>query len=275
MDFLVCLCIGLMSSCLPKNIATFVQDVVSAKHFIASLSFLHPSSSLSHSHSFPSALLILYFIHIRVFLCVWLTRNCGFTVQVPNESEGKRDWDWRAMFLMFYQCLADIWKASLIPLLLFLVSFPVNVTRIFLPPFYHDIHKDRHPVNNLTRYNIPPWLPLHLPITSSWREMKLEGWNAGAVTFLRQFGSANAKSRIVWRDLLCLDLTAPRENTLHYYTIIRSNQALWLDESLSICGDGSNHSFPSNPTLRWNPTVSLWCRRWRLSTLLTSQQPVR
>lgn len=179
------------------------------------------------------------------------------------------------MFLMFYQCLADIWKASLIPLLLFLVSFPVNVTRIFLPPFYHDTHKDRHPVNDLTWCNIPPWLPLHLPITSCWSEMKSEGWNTGAVTFLRQFGSTNGKCRIVWGDLLCLDLTAPRENTLHYYTIIRSNQALWLDESHSICGDGSNHSITPNLTLCWNPTVSMRCRQWRLSTLLTSQQSMR
>lgn len=45
MDFSVCLCIGLMSSCPPKNIPTFVQDVVGAKHFITSLSFLSPSFS--------------------------------------------------------------------------------------------------------------------------------------------------------------------------------------------------------------------------------------
>lgn len=199
MDFLVCLCIGLMSSCLSKNIAPFVQDVVSAKHsFLIHLFLLY----------LYSASLILYFIHIRVFLCVWLWFH-GSNTRWERGRERLRLTC--AMFLMFYQCLADIWKASLVPLLLFLVSFPVNVTRIFLPPFYHDIHKDRHPVNNLTQYNIPPWLPLHLPITSSWREMKLEGRNAGAVTFLRQFGGTNAKSRIVWRDLLCLDLTPPRE----------------------------------------------------------------
>lgn len=184
MDFLVCLCIGPMSSCLSKNIAPFVQDVVSAKHFITSFSFLDPSFS---SFSLFCFTYFVFYSHPCFPLRLTYTQLWFHGSNTRWERGRERLRLTCAMFLMFYQCLADIWKASLIPLLLFLVSFPANVTRIFLPPFYHDIHKDRHPVNSLTRHNIPPWLPLHLPITSSWREMKLEGRNAGAVTFLRQF----------------------------------------------------------------------------------------
>lgn len=77
--------------------------------------------------------------------------------------------------------------ALLFPLWLFIVSFPVNVVRISLPPPLHRthqiFHKDSHPVKSWTWCNILPWLLLRLPITASWTETKLEGRNAGRVMF--------------------------------------------------------------------------------------------
>lgn len=51
------------------------------------------------------------------------------------------------------------------------------------PHHTHQIfHKDSEPATSSTWCNILAWLLLHLPITASWTETKLEGRNAGGVT---------------------------------------------------------------------------------------------